>query len=172
MTRKTKIALFGGLFAVPMTVYIISYINKRIRYNKLAAKIGDVQGGGSVQDLMDNPETAQAFDVDYHKGATIPVGNYLKSPNNQVMIWRDDIYEAGHEHNAGTGWGTDEVKIEGAFRSMPDKVAVSQVADSYYKRYSMDLYADLLDELDGDGDDKVMARINARVNAMPNYTTY
>ena len=125
-----------------------------------------------VQDLMDNPETAQAFDVDYHKGATIPVGNYLKSPNHQVMRWRDDIYEAGHENNAGTGWGTDEVKIEGAFRSMPDKVAVSQVADSYYKRYSMDLYADLLDELDGNGDDKVMARINARVNAMPNYTTY
>jgi hypothetical protein len=169
MTRKTKIALFGGLFAIPMTVYIVSYINKRIRYNKLFAKIGEVQGGGSVQDLMDNPETAQAFDVDYHKGATIPVGNYLKSPNNQVMRWRDDIYNASH---GGTGWGTNETKIEGAFRSMPDKVAVSQVADSYYKRYSLDLYADLIDELDGDGDDKVVARISSRVSSMPNYSTY
>ena len=32
--------------------------------------------------------------------------------------------------------------------------------------------AEHIDEVDGDGDDKVMARINARVNAMPNYTTY
>ena len=85
------------------------------------------------------------------------------------MRWRDDIYEAGH---GGTGIGTDEVKIEGVFRSIPDKVAVSQVSESYYNRYSMDLYADLLSELSGYGDDKVMARINARVNQMPNYTTY
>tara|TARA_R100000005_G_C4998689_1_gene205328 strand:+ start:2899 stop:3411 length:513 start_codon:yes stop_codon:yes gene_type:complete len=170
MNRKTKIALFGGLIAVPLAVFTISYFNRRIRYSKLSKLIGATPSGtGTLPDLMDNPETAQAFNVDYHKGATIPVGNYLKSPNNQVMRWRDDIYEAGH---GGTGFGTDEVKIEGVFRSIPDKVAVSQVADSYYNRYSMDLYADLISELSGYGDDKVMARINARVNQMPNYTTY
>lgn len=170
MNRKTKIALFGGLIAVPLAVFTISYFNRRIRYSKLSKLIGVTPSGtGTLDDLMDNPTTAQAFDVDYHKGATIPVRNYYKASQTDVIKWRDNIYQAGH---GGTGIGTDEVKIEGVFRSMPDKVAVSQVAESYYNRYSMDLYADLISELSDYGDDKVMARINARVNQMPNYTTY
>tara|TARA_R110000803_G_scaffold88904_2_gene155938 strand:+ start:494 stop:1003 length:510 start_codon:yes stop_codon:yes gene_type:complete len=169
MNRKGKIALFGGLVAIPITIYTISYFNRRIRYSKLSKIIGDFTGGGTILELIDNPETAQAFNVDYHKGGTIAVGNYLKSSTNEVMRWRDDIYNASH---GGTGIGTNETKIEGAFRSMPDKVSVSQVADSYYKRYSLDLYADIINELDGYGDDKVVARISSRVNSMPNYTTY
>jgi len=168
MNRKAKIALFGGLIAVPISVFTITYFNKKIRYNKLFNMLSDVKGGGDLPGLMDNPETAQAFDIYYHQGATIPVTNYWKSPNNKVMKWRDDIYIAGH--GKYVSWGTTEEQIEGAFRAMPDKVAVSQVADSYQRRYGLDLYADLLNELEDSED--VMARINDRVNALPNYSTY
>lgn len=167
MTRKNKIALYGGLLGVSFSYLLISYFGRRIRYNKISKMIDTIPGGNYITDIQDSPELAQAFNIQYHQGATIPVGNYYKSPNNKVMKWRDDIYEAGH---GGTGWGTDDTKIEGAFRSMPDKVSVSQVADSYYSRYGIDLYADILSELEDSP--KVSARIVDRVGQLPNYTTY
>ena len=167
MNRKNKIALYGGLLGVSLTYLGVAYFGRRVRYGKLSEMITALPGGSNIVDLLDSPELAQAFNIQYHLGDTIPVGNYYKSPNNKVMKWRDDIYQAGH---GGTGFGTDDSKIEGAFRSMPDKVAVSQVADSYYSRYAIDLYADILDELSDSP--KVSARIVDRVAQLPDYTTY
>ena len=45
MNRKTKIALFGGLIAVPLAVFTISYFNRRIRYSKLSKLIGATPSG-------------------------------------------------------------------------------------------------------------------------------
>ena len=167
MTRKQKIALYGGLIAVPLSIFAFSYFIKRIRYLKLVKMIDPLSGGKDLKDIPDDPDVNKAFDIYYHQGGTIPHRNYWKSPNNKVMQWRDTIYNAGH---SGTGWGTNDTEIEGAFRAMPDKVAVSQVADSYQRRYEMDLYADLLSELEDSP--QVSKRLFTQVKALPDYTTY
>ena len=167
MTRKTKIALWGGLIAVPISVFTISYFNRRVRYKKLVELIEPLSGGKDLKDAADDPDVQKAFDSYYHQGGTIPHKNYWKSPNNKVMSWRDSIYNAGH---GGTGWGTNDTAIEGAFRAMPDKVAVSQVTDSYQRRYNLDLQADLISELYDSPE--VSKRIFAQVKALPDYTNY
>tara|TARA_R110000751_G_C13604919_1_gene462634 strand:+ start:141 stop:647 length:507 start_codon:yes stop_codon:yes gene_type:complete len=168
MTRKQKIALFGGLIAVPLTAFTIFSLIRKKRYMKLRSLIDPLKGGKNLKDIPDDPTLAQAFDIYYHQGATIPHQNYWKAPNKKVMGWRDDIYIAGH--GVYHSMGTDEARMEGAFRAMPDKVAVSQVADSYFRRYNLDLYADMLSELNDSP--LVSARIVDRVTALPDYSLY
>ena len=164
MTRNQQIGIYGGLVAVPMSYFIISYLNRTIRFNKLAGEIAGVVGGTSLPDVAQD----NAFDPEYWKGHTIPVSNYYIMSQNDIIRHRDQLYDAMH---GGTGWGTNEDKIVGVFRSLRDKVAISQVADSYQIRYGDDLYADIMSEL-GDGDAEVKAQIGAIVESKLGYTPY
>ena len=164
MTRNQQIGIYGGLVAVPLSYFMLSYVNRRVRFNKLAGEIAGAEGGTSLPDIAQD----DAFDPQYWKGATIPITNYYILSPNEIIKYREQLY---HSMHGGTGWGTDEDEMLGVFRSLRDKVALSQVADSYQMRYGYDLYSDIMGELESD-DIYTKTQIGTIVDNKLGYTPY
>ena len=59
MTRKQKIALFGGLIAVPLTAFTIFSLIRKKRYMDLRSLIDPLKGGKDMKDIPDDPTLAQ-----------------------------------------------------------------------------------------------------------------
>jgi len=167
MNRKSKIAIYGGLVATPIIFFTLNAVMRNVRYNKISKLISTLPGGANLEDFQ--VMQGMAFDTNYHNGGSIPNPNYLKLSNSEVIRHRDNLYRAMH---GGLGLGTSEKDIEAVFSSLPDKVAISQVADGYYKRYNIGLYSDLMDELSGYGDEVYRKRIATIVDSKPNFTKY
>ncbi len=86
-----------------------------------------------------------AFDLDYKD-------RVLRKVSGQVAILSSDeaLKKAQSIHSSFAHWlrgGDDEDRIYGVFRSLDDKVQVSQVAQAYYRKYHVNLIDKLEDKL-------------------------
>lgn len=89
-------------------------------------------------------EESGYFDVNLHKSY----------PDYKLLPAKDAIQKA-KDLRAGIrplliltgGLGTNEAKIYGVFRSLTNKIQVSQIANEYLKKYNRDLLADLQSDL-------------------------
>ena len=106
-----------------------------------------------------------AFDIYYAE-------EVLKKINAQVLVLKKEvaIRWAKEIHAAWGAWyegGDDENKVYGVFRSLKDKVQVSQVARAYQELYGENLVDKLYDKFD----ESEIKKVLGIVRGLPAYRT-
>ena len=112
-----------------------------------------------------NPATTgllseDAFDTAY-------LDKLLQHVGGRIIVMKESAASrvADLIHDAWSFWGDDEDQVNSAFRSLRDKVQVSQVASAYQARHG----SNLIDKLEERMDDDEVAEILAIVSALPPY---
>ena len=154
------------------TYYIISVVGAALLYstyrhfhrrkeNKLAKQLI-----GQLQKLL-NPASAgllseDGFDIYYLDKVRQQVRSGLIVLHEAVAIrYAQDI------HDSFSFWGDDEQRIYSVFRSLKDKVQLSQVARAYHDKYKANLIDVLSDRL-SESEVSTILQITA---SLPNYRT-
>ena len=114
--------------------FLIRGMMNRKRFTEISEKIGGPVGSGTGQ-------FNKWFDPSYHQSAANgrfmyngqDVGLVKKMTHAKVNEWGDKIYTA-----KGYIYDNEDTAL-GAFREMPDAIAVSQTSDKFQKEYGRDL---------------------------------
>jgi hypothetical protein len=150
--RKFYIAL--GLTAA--TISAIVLIRKRNFGKRLFLYISSKLENrenlyGNIKDFQDIFNGKEYLDkVDDIIKKTNPDYPYIKLKDEFVTKYRKELYdamEAKKLSNLGTGLGTDEEAVISTIKRLRDKVALSQVSESYKNAYGRNLLSVLIDEL-------------------------
>jgi hypothetical protein len=152
--NKTKIII--GLGLIVGTISTIILIRKRIfgkkLFNYISSKLENRENlYGNIKDFTD----VFSGNVYIEKVSNMVKNNYpnlayIKLKDEFVTKYRKELYdamEAGKLSNLYTGFGTDEEKVVSIIKSLKDKVALAQVAESYKNAYNKNLLDVLVSEL-------------------------
>lgn len=162
--RLTKAHKIGISSAVGLLVVTIGYVSIRAkqrdgRYTVILQAISNI-----LTDLEGGLDTTKAFDLQYKARVLQSVSQTVITLKKQTATWY-----ASQIYDALTPWylNDDEEKIYGVFRSLKDKVQVSQLANAYQEEYASNLI-DLLKDRLSTSEVKIIMGIVAK---LPPYRT-
>jgi len=138
-------------YAIPIIVvlYILNVVLKRM---------GLIQSGREKRNTREEKAgakeivTTDYLKSDYHKGKSFTpmADSLLKKYAKQLGA-------------ALRFWGTDEPLVFSTFKSLSNKMNVSQVSEMYYKIYQEDLRAALVNDLNNED----LATVNEIIDSLP-----
>jgi hypothetical protein len=149
MDRKSKLYLGGSLVGFGVLYLIYSSYRKKKLFKIIKEAIGGA-GGGSLSTYD------EWFTPLYHKNFVD--GNFILQSNGTALGYANTLYEEGF------GFDDDEEKIYAVFRSIPDGVALSQVAEKYANKYT-----DLKEQIDYKLDKDEVRKISEILSQKPAY---
>tara|TARA_R110001592_G_scaffold20489_15_gene83101 strand:- start:383 stop:841 length:459 start_codon:yes stop_codon:yes gene_type:complete len=149
MDRKSKLYLGGSLVGFGVMYLIYSSYRKNKLFKIIKEAIGGA-GGGSLSTYD------EWFTPLYHKNFVD--GNFILQSNGTALGYANTLYEEGF------GMNDDEEKIYAVFRSIPDGVALSQVAEKYANKYT-----DLKEQIDYNLDKDEVRKISEILSQKPAY---
>lgn len=147
MNKKTA-QILGALAVLGLGTYVVIRVNKRSKDKKarnFLAELEDLRNPGQGLEGLD------AFNVNYLlnvQGSVNKVVNKLADSDAiEIANKIDDAWGYSIPIFGGSIFDAFD-KIKGVFRSLKDRVEVSQVSKAYYDTYGTNLIDDLNDKLD------------------------
>ena len=158
---RNGLLIVSGIAVAGATVgIIVKKSNDKQLITKIHSILDNNQGTGTLKDYVD-VFSGNTF-LDKVKGQIGSGQDFIKLRDEYITQYRKAIYDAGQGRA-----GTDEEAIKNVFKSLNDKVAIAQVAQSYLTNYKTDLLSALYDEMDEKSSD--IADIFNIIQNKPNY---
>lgn len=141
--NRNLLIVIGSLAALGAGASLYANVRQKGKDRKAAAILKEVRK--LISPASSGLQAETAFSLDYKE-------QVLSRISGKVIVLSTSMAtrKATSIHNAFAGWwqgGDDEDAIYGVFRSLKDKVQVSQVATAYYDRYRVNLIDKLYDKL-------------------------
>lgn len=157
---NTVLTVSVGVLFIGATLFSLRKRRRDIRTGKVLIAIQT-----QLEPIAKGLTAQNAFDIHY-------LNKVLQHIRKDVLVlkastasrYADQIYKAWGRWYQG---GDDEQQVYSVFRSLKDKVQVSQVAKAYQNTYSKNLIDALKDRFDKE---EITIVLNI-VNALPNYRT-